>query len=147
MSELAVAQCSSFFKNREWIHAMYFVVMFECCSIFILMHLVGHLLIIADRCHICFAYHSSVFMFEFAYEDQVNSENFAGKMTIPSKSLLSLLARCSLFCYAYAMIPTTCFIMPPILPCETSNPPCPSKPLFGYVTALLSPSYSVVSCR
>src|SRR3954470_17177225 len=26
-------------------------------------------------------------------------------------------------------------------------PPCPSKPLFGYVTALLSPSYSVVSCR
>ena len=31
-----------------------------------------------------------------------------GKMTIPSKSLLSLLARCSLFCYAYAAIPTTC---------------------------------------
>ena len=32
----------------------------------------------------------------------------SGKMIIPSKSLLSLLARCSLFCYAYAMIPTTC---------------------------------------
>ena len=32
----------------------------------------------------------------------------SGKMTIPSKSLLSLLARCSLFCYAYAVIPTTC---------------------------------------
>ena len=46
---------------------------------------------------------------EYVYEDQanVNSENFAGKMTIPSKSLLSLLARCSLFCYAYFMIPTT----------------------------------------
>ena len=44
---------------------------------------------------------------EFAYEDQVNSDNFAGKMIIPSKSLLSLLARCSLFCYAYATIPTT----------------------------------------
>ena len=29
--------------------------------------------------------------FEFAYEDQVNSDNFAGKMIIPSKSLLSLL--------------------------------------------------------
>ena len=77
----------------------------------------------------------------------INFENFAGKMTIPSKSLLSLLASCSLYCYAYAAIPTTCFIMPPILPCQTSNPPCPSKPLFGYVTALLSPSYSVVSCR
>ena len=45
---------------------------------------------------------------EFAYEDQVNSDNFAGKKTIPSKSLISLLARCSLFCYAYAAIPTTC---------------------------------------
>ena len=47
---------------------------------------------------------------EKVYEDQayVNSDNFAGKMIIPSKSLLSLLARCSHFCYAYAMIPTTC---------------------------------------
>ena len=69
----------------------------------------------------------------------------SGKMIIPSKSLLSLLASCSLFCYA--VIPTTCLIMPPILPCQASNPPCPSKPLFGYVTALLSPSYSLGSCR
>ena len=69
----------------------------------------------------------------------------SGKMTIPSKSLLSLLASCLLFCYA--AIPTTCYIMPPILPCQASNPPCPSKPLIGYVTTLLSPSYSVVSCR
>ena len=36
---------------------------------------------------------------------------------------------------------------PPKLPCQTSNPPCPSKPLIGYVTTLLSPSYSVASCR
>ena len=57
MSELAVAQCSSFVKHHEWIPVMYFVVMFGCISIFILMHLVGHLLIIADRCHICFACH------------------------------------------------------------------------------------------
>ena len=60
---------------------------------------------------------------EYIYEDQanVNSENFAGKMTIPSKSLLSLLASCLL--YFYAAIPTTCYIMPPILPCQASNPP------------------------
>ena len=45
----------------------------------------------------------------------------SGKMTIPSKSLLSLLASCSLYCYA--MTPTTCYIMPPILPCQASNPP------------------------
>ena len=57
MSVLAVAQCSSFVKRHEWIPAMYFVAMFECCSIFILMHLEGYLLFIADRCHICFACH------------------------------------------------------------------------------------------
>ena len=76
---------------------------------------------------------------EYAYEDQafINSENFVGKMAIPSKSLLSLLASCSLFCYAYAEIPNTCFTTPPILSCQASNPPCPSKPLFGYVIALL----------
>ena len=57
MSELAVAQCSSFVKHHEWILSMYFVAMFEFCSIFILMHLDGLLLLIADRCHICFACH------------------------------------------------------------------------------------------
>ena len=63
---------------------------------------------------------------EFAYEDQVNSDNFVGKMTIPSKSLLSLLARCSLFCYAYAMIPNT------FLSCL---PYCHVKPLTHLVVA------------
>ena len=57
MDELAVAQCSSFVKHHEWIPAMYFVAMFECSSLFILLHLEGYLLFIADRCHICFACH------------------------------------------------------------------------------------------
>ena len=52
MDELAVAQCSSFVKHYEWIAAMYFVAMFECCSIINLMHLGGYLLFIADHCHI-----------------------------------------------------------------------------------------------
>ena len=84
---------------------------------------------------------------EFAYEDQVNSDNFAGKMIIPSKSLLSLLARCSLFCYAYATIPTTCLSCLPNCHVKPLTHHCPSKPLIGYVTALLNPSYSVASCR
>ena len=65
---------------------------------------------------------------EYAYEDQAfdNSENLAGKMTIPSKSLLSLLARCSLFCYAYATIPTTCL---------SCLPNCHVKPLTHHVLA------------
>ena len=93
------------------------------------------------------------FMFEepveFVYEDQafVFSENFAGKMTIPSKSLLSLLASCSLYCYAYAVIPTTCYIMPPILPCQASNHPFLANHWLAMSTILLSPSYSIASCR
>ena len=57
MDELAVAQCSSFVKHYEWIPDMYFVSMFECCSIIILMLLDVYLLFIADRCHIWFACH------------------------------------------------------------------------------------------
>ena len=45
----------------------------------------------------------------------------SGKMTIPSKSLLSLLASCSF--YRYDALPTTSYGMPPILPCQASNPP------------------------
>ena len=44
MDELAVAQCSYFVKLHEWIPAMYFVAMFECCSIINLLHLDGYLL-------------------------------------------------------------------------------------------------------
>ena len=50
----------------------------------------------------------------------------SGKMTIPSKSLLSLLANCSLFCYAYAAIPTTCL---------SCLPYCWAKPLTHLVLA------------
>ena len=38
----------------------------------------------------------------------------SGKMTIPSKSLLSLLGSCPFYCYA--ALPTTCYFMPPIFP-------------------------------
>ena len=69
----------------------------------------------------------------------------SGKMTIPSKSLLSLLASCSLYCYV--ALPTTCYIMPPILPCQASNPPFLANHCLAKLSLLLSPSYSVASCR
>ena len=47
----------SFVKHLEWIPAMYFVVMLECSSLLFLMHLHGLVLLMADRCHICFACH------------------------------------------------------------------------------------------
>src|SRR3954467_925418 len=68
----------------------------------------------------------------------------SGKMTIPSKSLLSLLASCSLFCYA--AIPTTCYIMPSVLQCQASNHPFLANRCLAMLPLLLSPSYSVVSC-
>ena len=64
--------------------------------------------------------------------------------TLEITSIFALLVVRSI---AMLALPTTCFIMPPILLNQASNPPCPSKPLICYVTALLSPSYSVVSCR
>ena len=55
LSDLAVAQCSSFVKHLEWIPAMYFVVMLECSMLFFLTQLDGLVLLIVDQCHICFA--------------------------------------------------------------------------------------------
>ena len=69
----------------------------------------------------------------------------SGKMTIPSKSLLSLLASCLLYCYV--ALPTTCLPSLPNCHEPLTFVTLPSKPLFGYVTALLSPSYSIASCR
>ena len=57
LSELAVAQCSPFVEHLEWIPAMWFVAMLECCSLLFLMLLDGLVMLIADRCHICFACH------------------------------------------------------------------------------------------
>ena len=65
-------------------------------------------------------------------------------VTLDLTTIIAMLV--SLF-YRYAALPIICYIMPPILLSQASNPPCPSKPLFGYVTALLSPTYSVVRCR
>ena len=72
----------------------------------------------------------------------------SGKMTIPSKSLLSLLARCSLFCYAYVAIPTTCYIMPPFLSCQPLTfSPFLANRCFAMLPLCSAPSYSIASCR
>ena len=69
----------------------------------------------------------------------------SGKMTI-TLDITSIFA-CQLFALSLCCATYHLVIMPSILPCQASKPPCPSKPLFGYVTALLSPSYSIASCR
>ena len=80
---------------------------------------------------------------EYVYEDQanVNSENFVGKMTIPSKSLLSLLASCLRYCYVAQ--PTTCYIMPPMLPCQAFNHPFLANRCLAKLPLLLSPYYKI----
>ena len=44
MDELAVAQCQNFVKYLQCIRDMYFDAMFECCSMFISLHLDDYLL-------------------------------------------------------------------------------------------------------
>ena len=49
--------------------------------------------------------------------------------------------------YHYAALPITCFQASQIAMSASNLFTLPSKPLVGYVTVFLSPSYSVVSCR
>ena len=69
-----------------------------------------------------------------------------GKMTA-TLDLTTIIAMLAASFYRYVVL---------LIFCSSSLPNChepltfvtlPSKPLFGYVTALLSPSYSVASCR
>ena len=60
----------------------------------------------------------------------------SGKMTIPSKSLLSLLASCSLYCYV--ALPTTCLSCLPYCHVKPLTH-IPRKLLFGYVSAFAQP--------
>ena len=113
MSDLAVAQCSSFVKHLEWIPAMYFVSMFEYCSIFILMHLEGYLLFIADRCHICFACHfQTVHRFLWSlYRFRPKSPQLpSGALGFPSWGQVQSFLSRSCICITYRI--------PHIIPCS-----------------------------
>ena len=55
--DLAVAQCSYFFKHLLYITFICFVAMLECCSIVTCCILSAIMLLIADSCHSCFACH------------------------------------------------------------------------------------------
>ena len=83
---------------------------------------------------------------EYANEDQAfdNSENLAGKITIPWISLISLLA--STRSIAMLALPAIVYHAS-LLPCQTSNYPVLANRCLAMSPLLLSPSYSVVSCR
>ena len=70
----------------------------------------------------------------------------SGKMTV-TLDLTTIIAMLAASFYRYAALPTTCLSSLPNCHEPLTVVTLPSKPLFGYVTALLSPSYSVASCR
>ena len=49
--------------------------------------------------------------------------------------------------FCHAALPTTCYIMPAILPCPASNHSFLANRCLAKLPLLLSPSYSVASCR
>src|SRR3954465_8221754 len=70
----------------------------------------------------------------------------SGKMTV-TLDLITIIAMLVASFYRYVAFPTTCLSSLPNCHDPLTFVTLPSKPLFGYVTALLSPSYSVASCR
>ena len=70
----------------------------------------------------------------------------SGKMTA-TLDLTTIIAMLVASFYRYAALPIFCSSSLPNCHEPLTFVTLPRKPLFGYVTALLSPSYSVVSCR
>ena len=83
---------------------------------------------------------------EFAFKDPVNSDNCAGKMTV-TLDVTTIIAMLVASFYHFVVLPIICSSSLPIAMSASNLFTLPSKPLLGYVTALLSLSYSVVSCR
>ena len=71
---------------------------------------------------------------------------FSSKMTA-TLDLTTIIAMLVASFYRYATLPITCSLSLPNCHEPLTFDTLPSKPLLGYVTALLSPSYSVASCR
>ena len=70
----------------------------------------------------------------------------SGKMTA-TLDLTTIIAMLVAPFYHFAALPIICSSSLPNCHEPLTFDTLPTKPLFGYVTALLSPSYSVVSCR
>ena len=70
----------------------------------------------------------------------------SGKMTA-TLDLTTIIDMLVASFYRYAALPIFCSPSLPNCHAPLTFHTLPSKPLLGYVTALLSPSYSVVSCR
>ena len=70
----------------------------------------------------------------------------SGKMTA-TLDLTTIIAMLVASFYRYAALPITCLSSLPNCREPLTFDTLPSKPLLDYVTALLSPSYSVASCR
>ena len=71
----------------------------------------------------------------------------SGKMTA-TLDLTTIIAMLVVLMLSLCRASYHLFIKPPKLPCQPLTFfTLPSKPLSGYVTTLLSPSYSIVSCR
>ena len=70
----------------------------------------------------------------------------SGKMTI-TLDLTTIIAMLVALFYRYVVLPIFCSSSIPNCHEPLTFDTVTSKPLFGYVTALLSPSYSVASCR
>ena len=70
----------------------------------------------------------------------------SGKMTA-TLNLTTIIAMLVALFYRFAALPIICSSSLPNCHEPLTFDTLPSKPLLGYVTALLSPSYSVASCR
>ena len=70
----------------------------------------------------------------------------SGKMTV-TLDLTTIIAMLVASFYRFAALPITCLSSLPYCHEPLTFDTLPSKPLLGYVTALLNPSYSIASCR
>ena len=127
--KLALMCCSCLHHLLPWVASSSFVMHHACCEschvyVWCVYHVVCFFSIVPVLLRSWGFVHLRLVRlhpFVFFMDSFFFLAGFQARWPLPWISLLSLLASCSL--YRYVALPTTCYIMPPLLPCQASNPP------------------------
>ena len=159
--KIALMCCSCMHHLLPWVtsyrifHASCLVahlVMFMCCVFTLLFASFRVVLLLDSSCFVAIVRIRSTTLGSSSSVHLLHGlvllpSGISGKMTV-TLDLTTIIAMLVASFYRYVALPILLFIKPPKLPCQPLTFfTLPRKLLLGYVTALLSPSYSVVSCR
>ena len=132
----------SFVMHRTWLSIM----SCSCLCVYLVVCFFPVVLLLDSSCFIAIVRIRSSMWFCLLHGLVLLPSGISGKMTATLDLTTSIAMLVASF-YCYVALPIFCSSSLPNCHEPLTFDTLPSKPLLGYVTSLLSPSYSIVSCK